>query len=74
MEDSRLLSLIDKVSTTETSNFHATCQELLGLIKKYFNKTKKLGMGSNEQNQLRTYLAKRLLNGSTSDEAHVQDR
>jgi dimeric dUTPase (all-alpha-NTP-PPase superfamily) len=74
MEDSRLLSLIDKVSTTEDSDFHQTCQELLGLFKKYLNKTKKLGLGSNEQNQLRTYLAKRLLNGSTSDESHVQDR
>jgi hypothetical protein len=74
MEDSRLLSLIDKVSTTEESEFESNSQELLGLIKKYFNKTKKLGLGSNEQNQLRTYLAKRLLDGSTSDEAHVQDR
>ena len=74
MEDSRLLSLIDKVSTTEENNFQQVCQELIGLFKKYLNKTKKLGLGSNEQNQLRTYLIKRLLNGSTSDEPQVQDR
>lgn len=68
------MSLLDKVSTTEESGFPQISQELLGLFKKYLNKTKKLGLGSNEQNQLREYLAKRLLNGSTSDEPHVQDR
>lgn len=74
MEDSRLLSLLDNLITGDDSQFEQIIQELLGIFKKYLNKTKKLNLGSNEQNQLKTYLTKRLLEGSTSDETKVQDR
>lgn len=74
MEDSRLLSLIDKLSTAADPEFEQICQELVGLFKKYLSKSKKIQLASDEQNKLRTYLTKRLLNGSTSDETKVQDR
>lgn len=74
MEDSSLLSLIDKFSTSEDTDFPQVYLELLGLLKKYLNKSKKINLATNEQDQLRSYLTKRLLNGSTSDEPRVQDR
>lgn len=74
MEDSRLLSLIDKLNSMEDAQVEQTCQELITIFKKYLQKTKKANMASDEQNQLITYLTKRLLNGSTSDETKVQDR
>lgn len=74
MEDSRLLSLIDKLNSMEDAQVEQTCQELITIFKKYLHKTKKINMATDEQNQLIAYLTKRLLNGSTSDEPKVQDR
>ncbi len=74
MEDSRLLTLLDKYASVADAQFPETCLELLGLIVKYLNKSQKINMDENELTQLRTYLVKRLLNGSTSDEPRLQDR
>jgi hypothetical protein len=74
MEDARLLSLLDQFATVENASFEATCLELLSLIKKYLSKSQKIGMDEKEVKELRNYLAKRLLDGSTSDEPKLQDR
>lgn len=74
MEDTRLLGLIDKLTTGDDAQMEQTSQELVAIFKKHLGKTKKGTPASNEQNQLIAYLTKRLLNGSTSDEPRVQDR
>jgi hypothetical protein len=74
MEDSRLLSLLDLYSTTTDEKFPEVCSELVTLAKKYLGAADKSSPSEPQQTQLKEYLAKRLLNGSTSDEARIQDR
>lgn len=74
MEDPRLLSLLDKLNHDTDAQFEQTSQELIGIFKKYLSKGKKMAPASSEQTQLKNYLTKRLLEGSTSDETKVQDR
>jgi hypothetical protein len=74
MEDSKVISLIDKFATAGDSEFASTCQELITLIKKYLNKSKKINLQESEKTELSAYLLKRLLNGSTSDNQVTQDR
>ena len=74
MEDTHLLTLFDKFISIDDTGFVAACLELVALMKKYLNKSKKIGLDEKEVSDLRHYLARRLLDGSTSDEPRLQDR
>lgn len=74
MEDSRLLSLLDLYTSAADDKFAEVCAELLALAKKHLAAADDTDSGLLQQAQLREYLAKRLLDGSTSDEARIQDR
>jgi|JFJP01.1.fsa_nt_gi hypothetical protein len=74
MEDSRLLSLLDQYTTAKDDKFPEVCSELVALAKKHLAAADETSPDEQQQAQLREYLAKRLLDGSTSDEARIQDR
>lgn len=74
MEDSRLLTLLDLYSTIADEKFPEICLELITLVKSHLVSKVKGKTNEPEQNQLGKYIAKRLLSGSTIDEARIQDR
>lgn len=74
MEDSRLLSLLDQFTTAADDKFPEVCADLVALAKKHLAASDNTASDVQQQTQLSEYLAKRLLDGSTSDEARIQDR